>query len=1257
MRKFFSSTMLALSLGFASSGTSQLLAAEPETSVATVTSSTTLSQAVDFHITAHGTGSDVISGNGSIDIRNENAWVFIHGQKPSEVISKYIGSKIKINGAATVLNQNCMVSIYRDGAVVIPHGPLASPLTCYIGENYTGVSQGYGLNYHTNLGAMDNKITSFKLKRGYMATLAQRSDGRGYSRVFIAQDNDVEISLLQPELKGKVSFIRVFRWDWTGKRGYSGTDMTVNAALKTSWFYGWDAGNYTRDDREYVVHRHHPGWPGWDEINNKDVNVTHLLGYNEPDNSSDSREHYVEPADVIAAWPEMLNSGLRIGSPANTSINTHLYTMINGIKANGQRMDYAVVHCYWGGGSPSWVMSQLKALHDNTGLPIWITELNYGANWTTETFWENRDNPTANDLERQRQWVAEMVSLLEAADYIERYAIYNWVQNCRKVYDDATGQLTPAGVAYAAPETKLSYNPNKAVVPPVVYLNPKGLAAALASSSNSVTLQWEDPNGETTETIYVQRKSNGGAYAQVAQLAATESTSLSYTDQLSAEGDYSYRIAAYFSNGEVRYSEEAHLSYYSNMSNDNTSLNVDRTAFMQNADFESAFSVMDNSGVASDRAIYIPEGWTVSYTSANENDMTILNSTCLAASNFTAIPLSSNAYVVRQKWGTSKIDFSQPIEQLNTGCYTLSANVWKSGSGGNGILWVQMQNGKRYSVSIPASQTQWQTLSLQFYHTGIGSVTVGFTADHTANGSELFVGFDNLALTDHTANRSAAQLYQVLTDMVQYAWTLSVSSATLINQLSAIAQQVSAASPSTSRATLYALYQDLGGLIEQLKEQASEQDMTGYIVNPDFESTYTALSGSGVTSDRAIYVPQGWSVSYTTRDVNDMSILNASSLAASNFAAIPRTDNAYLVRQKWGTSTIEVSQQLTNLPAGYYNLSADAWKSGSGGNGTIWVQVNGGSKISVSVPEFKSEWQAVSLAFDYDGTGSVTIGFSAAHTSNGSETFVGFDNFRLSMLSAGENYTSYLVNPSFDTNTGAGWTDPGTVNYYEMEFYNKNFDTYQVVTNLPNGLYKVSCQGFYRAGGYAAAATSRSAGNEVFNAYLYANGVSTPLMSIFEGAGKNGNVGVSTTYGYVPNTMEQAQNYFTQGLYTGNSVLVQVTDNTLRIGVRKTSLISTDWTIFDNFQLRLIASDEDLSFSAAQSSRLIGASGELTDVNELSIEESFLVEVRDRIIFVSDDRPFEVFAIDGMKMQNGASLPEGIYVVRSGSQTVKVRVQ
>ena len=48
-----------------------------------------------------------------------------------------------------------------------------------------------------------------------------------------------------------------------------------------------------------------------------------------------------------------------------------------------------------------------------------------------------------------------------------------------------------------------------------------------------------------------------------------------------------------------------------------------------------------------------------------------------------------------------------------------------------------------------------------------------------------------------------------------------------------------------------------------------EKEYPTTFVNGDFEGSYAPLANSGVTSDRAIYVPEGWTVDYGTRDPDD----------------------------------------------------------------------------------------------------------------------------------------------------------------------------------------------------------------------------------------------------------------------------------------------------------------------------------------------------------------------------------------------------
>jgi hypothetical protein len=110
----------------------------------------TLNTSVGYHLT-----SELPFINSTVNLTNEDAWLFFDNLRPSEIITGY-SSNIKIN--------------------------------------------------------FDNAVSSFKLKRGYMATFAGNNDETGYSCVFIAEDADLEIPTMPLELKNKVSFIRVFRW-------------------------------------------------------------------------------------------------------------------------------------------------------------------------------------------------------------------------------------------------------------------------------------------------------------------------------------------------------------------------------------------------------------------------------------------------------------------------------------------------------------------------------------------------------------------------------------------------------------------------------------------------------------------------------------------------------------------------------------------------------------------------------------------------------------------------------------------------------------------------------------------------------------------------------------------------------------------------------------------------------------------------------------------------------------------------------------
>jgi hypothetical protein len=243
--------------------------------------------------------------NSAINLTSENSWLYFDAIKPSTVIFDWI-EYVKINGVNFNSNIDRIV-IYGDGTVVIPNRKayFQNALIVYTGTNFTGESTLYGINaYYKELGEFDNNIQFFKLKKGFSATLANNPDDTGFSRVFIASDDDIEVSEMPESMEGFVSFIRVFKWEWTGKKEWDGGP---SSQLNVSINYDWDVGAKTENrDTEYVPMRHNLGWQSFDVINSRN-NVSHLLGYNEPERS-DQANMPVE--SVMKQWPEFFKSGL-----------------------------------------------------------------------------------------------------------------------------------------------------------------------------------------------------------------------------------------------------------------------------------------------------------------------------------------------------------------------------------------------------------------------------------------------------------------------------------------------------------------------------------------------------------------------------------------------------------------------------------------------------------------------------------------------------------------------------------------------------------------------------------------------------------------------------------------------------------------------------------------------------------------------------------------------------------------------------------
>jgi len=435
------------------------------------------------------------------------------------------------------------LSIYGNGSIVIADG-WSSPLIIYKEENCAGEAMTLECDrfYRSELlgsastlpeealGSFDNAVRSFRLKRGFSCTMANNPDGTGYSRVFIADNEDMVVNIM-PEGLCFVSFIRVCRHDWVGKRGISGGDLPE--LTRSSWFYDWGAGATSTADYEYIPMRHNRWWDSWENIGSR-TGTSAVLGFNEPDHADQSD---LGTEIAIDLWPEMMKSGLRVGSPAPDNINKDwLHEFLAKADSLNYRVDFVATHMYWNSQDPYKLADYISELCRDVygGRPMWITEWNNGANWTAE-HWPNpkgaqRDadfniiydeNGVSTTVNRphtkansavQVEWLSKALDAFDRCDWLERHALFNWVEDARALV--LGNKLTPAGRVFANFNSRPAFNRSTEyihhwrIAPPFV--------KKIRFSDGRVRIDFYDNNGETGKGYFVERRINGGQWEQIA---------------------------------------------------------------------------------------------------------------------------------------------------------------------------------------------------------------------------------------------------------------------------------------------------------------------------------------------------------------------------------------------------------------------------------------------------------------------------------------------------------------------------------------------------------------------------------------------------------------------------------------------------------------------------------------------------------------------------------------------------------------------
>lgn len=578
----------------------------------------------------------------NINLKNEKAWIIFDNVRPSNVINNYL-RQIKINGVTASNNNNCRVDIYLNGAVVIPYNKTDEVFTGYDGEQYTKEALGLTVGAHKDLGRDANRFRSFRLKRGYMATLASDKNGKGYSRVYVADHKDIEVPVLPNALYGRISSVTIKKWQYVNKKGYcstKGSTKDVAGKIRATWFYTWSADNSSSEDLEYIPIRQHKWWPSITQIGGHES--TACLSLNEPEHSE--QHNNCDCGGAINEWTactlttDFQETGMRIGSPAPTDAGW-LSNYIGHCNDMAYRCDFVAIHCYWGSNEANdgnaWY-NKLKAIYDATKRPIWITEWAYGASWTKESW----PDGWSDKLEQNRWRVKDIMQKLEEAPFVERYAYYEHDTQFRNLIDWSDGHITPAGKVYRDMKSNFAYNADVQFTPVwwAPSLKTPQLKTEINEADGKLIVTITNENTDCTDILSIQK------YNEASKL----------WEDYYVENDRSV-----FDEKTLRY--EFSLSDF-DIENDQLRVYVKRTQGDEAMSAGGSTGYITNPNIFASNKTTI-EGWNCKKSAYN---------------GYTKATGDTYFEVWSEKAAGMQFDYNQDIKDLPEGIYELSADVFNT---------------------------------------------------------------------------------------------------------------------------------------------------------------------------------------------------------------------------------------------------------------------------------------------------------------------------------------------------------------------------------------------------------------------------------------------------------------------------------------------------------------------------------------------------------------------------------------------------
>lgn len=300
----------------------------------------------------------------------------------------------------------------------------------------------------------------------------------------------------------------------------------------------------------------------------------------------------------------------------------------------------------------------------------------------------------------------------------------------------------------------------------------------------------------------------------------------------------------------------------------------------------------------------------------------------------------------------------------------------------------------------------------------------------------------------------------------------------------------------------------------------------------------------------------------------------------------------------WGASNSWGTQASLVPSAAYLTLVPQ-----EGGTYYIESQVNNGEGISyyfngsymdndkpvkLTITEVSAGLGLYTIAngdtyYGYDGSSTVLGNLNSGASENAQWTIVSLEDAITALSNATAaspmDATFFIEDQNFGRNNryfsnwvvtsgGGDAKKAGPNENMNWQQWNATCDIRQSISNLPNGIYSLKAQGFYRPGGNGTGSTDQ-------NATLYAGtkSVAIALVSSTHSTAADNGKGLTTkntnegSEYYVPNSQDDASKAFVAGLYENELTDIIVTDGTLTIGAKNVGTVGDQWLVIDNFRL------------------------------------------------------------------------------------------